>query len=739
MLLFSVFQKSRVRFPVTLCFFKVSFWVCLLFVSISGEAQVVATVKFPEAGQASPTHTDSIKAVNVIINSFNTSSSRNFNGLNALRQTLVKKSDLDIRIANLVKKVDSFLNVNNAAMDQLHLDSIPLEEASKTVPEAASSKEGEEEGTCNKLETIKGLRSEKQSDGNYLFTLFDIDESPIKSFILKQFNEQLFKDKLSRALHSLCEDSPVDGKIAAILKQFEKRNLYDRFLEASLEVDNSQDLAGVLRIFKQTHIHFKAKNVPHQGIPAPPKDTLTSIKRATIPSNSDQQTSGNNALDSMKAILKSLLAMQIDSAKKDPTSTLPFTIHSVQIQFQDGFVENVQVLGKIAGNQHLLEFRNFYPIPFSTISAFKRLMNIRLYEKTIFRDSMVYVRLGELLSYRPNLSLETKDYSPENQVWPENVTDNITDSITIINLYKEQTSRILEARIFSDLKGIDGENPNGLIQLELSKKINLWSQRKPFKTGTSTNYGLFNYMTPQFAMNKIESNQKRLVLNHFDTVSSAVNGDKPLTYTSTLNLLKHQTFNIGFDLSLFLFDMPAIKSTFYFGPGLYFGRTALQDTLRVKAAGPGIRPRFAAAPTNNVIDFGINTFQFSPFMTWQIYPNKKYGVSVTQRLTSFKALSTDFEQVRDSAHFVHYILAPGNNDTSAQYKQNYLYTRKNSAKWLASTEIFAFFRPSANNRIFFRYRLNWDVNNGKENFHQIQVGLSTFLTSTKDVSKPKPN
>jgi len=60
-------------------------------------------------------------------------------------------------------------------------------------------------------------------------------------------------------------------------------------------------------------------------------------------------------------------------------------------------------------------------------------------------------------------------------------------------------------------------------------------------------------------------------------------------------------------------------------------------------------------------------------------------------------------------------------------------------KCIASAEIFAYFSPNGDgsNKLFFRYRLNWDAANPKENFHQMQIGFSTYINATKKYSKLK--
>jgi hypothetical protein len=165
----------------------------------------------------------------------------------------------------------------------------------------------------------------------------------------------------------------------------------------------------------------------------------------------------------------------------------------------------------------------------------------------------------------------------------------------------------------------------------------------------------------------------------------------------------------------------------------YFGSTPIQDTLRTDTATGNRIARFIPSASNNVQNYDVNTFQWGPYISWQIFPNPRYGFIATYSLFSFKSLSSRFVQVRDSANFVNYI--------SSHARDAYpLYTRNKSFEsWVNAIEIFAFYEPSQNSQLFFRYRLYKDMNNGKENFRQLQLGITTYLTTTKQSKDAKGN
>ena len=86
-------------------------------------------------------------------------------------------------------------------------------------------------------------------------------------------------------------------------------------------------------------------------------------------------------------------------------------------------------------------------------------------------------------------------------------------------------------------------------------------------------------------------------------------------------------------------------------------------------------------------------------------------------------LTFDVKQVRDSISYGNYLTSLKGDRSKID---NY-----HTKDWLGSAEIYAFFKPSEFNQVFFRYRLNWYLDDARLNFHQIQVGISMYLTHTK--------
>ena len=90
-------------------------------------------------------------------------------------------------------------------------------------------------------------------------------------------------------------------------------------------------------------------------------------------------------------------------------------------------------------------------------------------------------------------------------------------------------------------------------------------------------------------------------------------------------------------------------------------------------------------------------------------------------------MSSELTQVNDTLAYVRYIKGlNGDRSGIANYE---------AQKWIGMAEIFAYYRPSAYSQLFFRYRFNYDLSYHKYNFHQIQLGVLTYLTHTSKGKK----
>lgn len=386
-------------------------------------------------------------------------------------------------------------------------------------------------------------------------------------------------------------------------------------------------------------------------------------------------------------------------------------INNIDIEFNEGFLENIIVTGKMhpqikrpyndayeTDSTALVKFYSFYPIGFSRGKDydFRKYM---LYEGSIGDVKRELPLQNVLTNYVQKLKVDRRDYSPANQSLE---IDPSAEKKEKVILRKEPTRRLFEAKVFSDFVGLDESEPNGLIQTEIDKRINLATKkRRIFKI---VNIGLLSYLKPFVVISKLESTNKNLPLRYRDVFTN--NQYTPVKHASTLDLKRYENFSTGFDLNLTSFDFFLLKSSFMVDFGIAYGRTAIVDSLRSSSI-EGIVQK-----TGFEEEYGVNTFQMSPKFTWLVKADERYRYEVSYQYNIYHLRDNRFRQVANNESF------EGNGDAGG--KQKHQFSR---VEMLATLNT----NPKSSGRLFFRYRFYWQQGFWKTGFHQAQVGYSFYL------------
>lgn len=409
-----------------------------------------------------------------------------------------------------------------------------------------------------------------------------------------------------------------------------------------------------------------------------------------------------------------------------------FNVDSIVIEINEGFIENILMVGKVKeyidkyGHLNIgqngkavaaprtLKFENSSPIGFSRKLDFDAIKGKKLYTRGGGRTQYETYVEDVLSIYIQEHEVGRRDYSPANQkVVLKKGAQGQTNFC--LGLKKEATYRLFEAKIFSDFVGLDDTEPNGLIQTEISKRINLLTSRSPFQffsldgLRNEWNLGFFSFLEPSLTLSKIENNNKFLKLDNKDRFIN--NQYSPIKFTSTLALKQFENFSAGATTNLLLLDMPNIKSTFFVNWGFRYGRTGVQDSIRTAAPDGAVQVN-----ENGVNEFGVNTFDHAPELMWNIYADERYGFSMSWQHHWFYLRDNRFEQVGNTAFFQDQVV--NSTKDSRQF---------NTFRFLTTLE------QTSNNkgRLFFRYTYNWQQGFWRTGFHQAQVGYSFFLLGRK--------
>jgi hypothetical protein len=376
------------------------------------------------------------------------------------------------------------------------------------------------------------------------------------------------------------------------------------------------------------------------------------------------------------------------------------SINDIEIEFYEGYIETIKVVGSInetGKSPRTGRFENKYGIGFSTRQNYRNLITNALFDSKT--KESYYIKAGELLDYDYAVKAMTRDFSPKNQVISSYGGQKI-------ELKKEETSKLFEAVVFSDFLGFDKENANGLLQTKVTKRINLNSTR--FKTGKkiewlAKGYGFFQYIKPSVVISKIEENNRLLLPQTNDSIITTAGGTESLKQgikVSPLQVYYHQNLSLGLDLNLLFLDNPDLKYHFYLNGGFRFGRTAVQDSIRI------LNSQNTIETTGLVNEFGINYFTFYPEVVLQFFPEERFSVLISDRIKYFSSAFSDpkLETL----------------DTSLKADE------KTSSR-INTLELMAYVKIGTNGKLFARWRFNSQVGNIDQNFHQLQLGYSFYF------------
>jgi hypothetical protein len=189
-------------------------------------------------------------------------------------------------------------------------------------------------------------------------------------------------------------------------------------------------------------------------------------------------------------------------------------IKRVDIETEDGTIKNIVVL--LEGSKESrgsLEFKNLFPISISGKHDAERLSEIKLYSFNCNGITGLnrYILFSDILQLNITLENDKEDYSPANK------TFTLTPQSSVVELKKEKRSQILSVAAFSDFVGLDQEQPNGLLQIEAKRKINLntnyaavstfW-RFPPWKKVVDSDEKLSKYNLGKYNFKKIEQPSK---------------------------------------------------------------------------------------------------------------------------------------------------------------------------------------------------------------------------------------
>jgi len=391
---------------------------------------------------------------------------------------------------------------------------------------------------------------------------------------------------------------------------------------------------------------------------------------------------------------------------------------AVEISFYGGFIEKIQVHGVIGDQKTPLTFNNIYSIGISSTKNIQNLDNNKLFSDEKFDVNSIstikltetniqfnentkkslHINVGDVIRYMKKVDVNANDVSPVPQLIL--LDENQKHS----KLYREETSKLFEAVVYTDFLGLfDEDNPNGIIQTEINKRFNLNTSRTDVNKwygflfpplAISEGIGFLQFFDASFQYSKIESDQKFVTPNTFDVLDGGGNVVESIDFYSPISLMQRRNFTIGGALNLLTLENQNSKLNMYLNTGFQFGRTGLKENI------------------DDVEGFYTNNLEIPIEYQFHILPEKRVSFSFSDRLSWFETFDS--------------------NINLKSIEENQL-TSKN--RWLNSFNVDLNVDISTTGRLFLRYKLTHELDNINNNFSRLQFGYSFYLLKNNGVKK----
>lgn len=401
-----------------------------------------------------------------------------------------------------------------------------------------------------------------------------------------------------------------------------------------------------------------------------------------------------------------------DSAKNQ-IAPISMRLVSVTLEFEAGTIKNIEaILENSTGNgPQIVKFRNNMPISITNKFTMEKLWRTHIFaanpemiqfpgfSKTNVSSSTktaqfnnAYFRAGELLQYDVILANYREDYSPRD------VVVSLSPQQTVVELKKQERAKILNVKTFTDLNGINSEQPNGLIQIEASLAVNLLTYRWQsllFIPSDKIYEGFLTKAELVGHLAKIEENNKYLTLGIENAVLPLPNSNNKLFEILPIDIYRYRNSGVELHLNLYKLNLPAIMSNFQINGSFGIFRTGFIDSLKFE--------NNAYTKTTTPYEWTVTSKSTLVQASFDFMPEERYSFKVSLSNMWINPLN---EQVSF------------NSNIKRQIR-------------IISFEGFINLNEDSTSKIFFRWRLNSQASMSNKNFNQVQVGYLVDLFGTK--------
>ena len=480
---------------------------------------------------------------------------------------------------------------------------------------------------------------------------------------IKQFRNAIQKifgiqhDTLTTVSYDLLNQINLDMARSEIAQRFEDERLRENVAIGLLSFRSQQRKAPLL---------IKPRK---EEIKPPEKDSLaatTKVAEAVQSIRKEKWQAARSAKENVPAPLSELDSFRIVQAGGNfyriETAQNSFMVNSIEIAFEDGTMKDILIKGKLLYENIDIFFQNAYSISISTPRHIARL-NTRGNNLLHFQGDKFeyYVDLADVIKYDRIVAMGSGHYVPQNGIIK---LDSAAQKP--MTLVKNPFFDNFDVRLYTDVTGLQKENPNGLIQTEGRYNILLNTKPlNPYSRGLR-NILLFNKIAPFVTFSKIENKLNDLPLDTI-VVNAAV-----LNQTTAVDFLRFANFNIGIDLNILSWVGSHTKFKLNGMIGLY--RTSVDSASR---AVPG-RGQITSATFE---PRSVLAWHWTPALSVQMIDGDKLDFDLSAGLTFLRLFDSNIT-LRDDRTVKRYQMNlnihpnPNQQDKSIFFRSTFYYTNK---------------------------------------------------------------
>ncbi|WP_136667894.1 hypothetical protein [Flavobacterium sp. H122] len=400
----------------------------------------------------------------------------------------------------------------------------------------------------------------------------------------------------------------------------------------------------------------------------------------------NQYTVVNDKYKEKKAQIDSLIALKKTTKDLDVYKDLEVKIENNQISLKQIEVAQKESLG-------ILEVKK---MQFNDIEKNEKKDTVSQETNPSEDEESLMIYVSDVIRYVKKVDVNANDISPVPQLVILDQNQKET------KLYREESSKLFEAVVFTDFLGVfDEENPNGIIQTEVTKRFNLNTKRGDTKWYHKLfiipmffeGIGFLQYFDAQFQFSKIEKSNKFLLPSVYNGIDGSGNPFSE-NYYSPLSLYQYRNYSIGGNLTLFFLENQNAKINGTLDTGFLFGRSGIKENVDQEDG-----------------DF-LNNLEIPIEFKLQILPEKRFSFFMSDRLSWF--------EIFDS------------NINLKSIEDNKLVSKN---RFLNTFNVGMNLDISSSGKLFLRYKLIHELDNINTNFSQLQFGYSFYLLQKNGLKK----